>query len=207
MDEPRRHESRQHARHVIAENGRAFVRHYLQDVGSTFGTGALWHPTNGTKGYEYIYRRDKACEASGDLWFLPAAVADHPIQGIQSIGRFEGDTSNRKNGSRAFPRQPILNARADDHFWAARRVMAFSDEMIRAIVKTGQYSDPGRRETPGRRPDQAARQDRTGLPASRESSCGFQAGLVGRADVRECRREGGIRRSSAWRIRSALVSF
>ena len=26
-------------------------------------------------------------------------------------------------------------------FWAARRVMAFSDEMIRAIVKTGEYSD------------------------------------------------------------------
>ena len=32
--------------------------------------------------------------------------------------------------------------RDDDAFWAARRVMAFSDEMIRAIVKTGQFSDP-----------------------------------------------------------------
>ena len=28
------------------------------------------------------------------------------------------------------------------NFWAARRVMAFSDELIRALVKTGQYSDP-----------------------------------------------------------------
>jgi hypothetical protein len=36
----------------------------------------------------------------------------------------------------------MLNARADDNFWAARRVMAFSDAMIRAIVKTGRYSDP-----------------------------------------------------------------
>ena len=26
---------------VITENGRSVVRHYLQDVGSTFGTGAL----------------------------------------------------------------------------------------------------------------------------------------------------------------------
>ena len=32
--------------------------------------------------------------------------------------------------------------RADDAFWAARRVMAFTDEMIRAVVKTGQFSDP-----------------------------------------------------------------
>jgi hypothetical protein len=35
-----------------------------------------------------------------------------------------------------------MRARADDHFWAARRVMAFSDEMIRAAVRTGRYSDP-----------------------------------------------------------------
>ncbi len=40
------------------------------------------------------------------------------------------------------PVAAVVNARADDHFWAARRVAAFSDEMIRAIVKAGQYSDP-----------------------------------------------------------------
>jgi len=32
--------------------------------------------------------------------------------------------------------------RDDDAFWAARRVAAFSDEMIRAIVHTGQFTDP-----------------------------------------------------------------
>ena len=32
--------------------------------------------------------------------------------------------------------------RADDAFWAARRVMAFTDDLIRAMVKTGQFSDP-----------------------------------------------------------------
>ena len=31
--------------------------------------------------------------------------------------------------------------RADDAFWAARRVMAFTDDQIRAIVKTGQFTD------------------------------------------------------------------
>ena len=40
------------------------------------------------------------------------------------------------------PTAAFLRARADDTFWAARRVMAFSDEMIRAVAKTGQYSDP-----------------------------------------------------------------
>ena len=30
----------------------------------------------------------------------------------------------------------------DDAFWAARQVMAFTDDEIRAIVRTGQYSQP-----------------------------------------------------------------
>src|SRR5262249_44678019 len=40
------------------------------------------------------------------------------------------------------PSAAFLRARPDDNFWAARRVMAFSDEMIRAIAKTGRLSDP-----------------------------------------------------------------
>ena len=35
-----------------------------------------------------------------------------------------------------------MELRADDAFWAARRVMAFTDDLIRAAVHTGQYSDP-----------------------------------------------------------------
>src|SRR5262245_50928187 len=35
-----------------------------------------------------------------------------------------------------------MEMRDDDAFWAARRVTAFTDEMIRAIVHTGEYRDP-----------------------------------------------------------------
>ena len=35
-----------------------------------------------------------------------------------------------------------MELRDDDAFWAAERVAAFSDEMIRAIVHTGEFSDP-----------------------------------------------------------------
>jgi hypothetical protein len=34
-----------------------------------------------------------------------------------------------------------MEMRADDAFWAAQRVMAFTDDLIRAAVHTGQYSD------------------------------------------------------------------
>ena len=32
--------------------------------------------------------------------------------------------------------------RPDDAFWAARVLAAFDDELIRAAVKSGQFSDP-----------------------------------------------------------------
>jgi len=35
---------------------------------------------------------------------------------------------------------------ADDAFWAARRVAAFDDGLIRALVHTGQFSDPSAEE-------------------------------------------------------------
>ena len=35
-----------------------------------------------------------------------------------------------------------MELRDDDAFWAARRVAAFTDDLIRAAVHTGEYSDP-----------------------------------------------------------------
>jgi hypothetical protein len=35
-----------------------------------------------------------------------------------------------------------MEMRDDDAFWAARRIAAFSDEMVRAIVHTGEFTDP-----------------------------------------------------------------
>jgi hypothetical protein len=41
-----------------------------------------------------------------------------------------------------YPNPAFDNARPDDTFWAARRVMAFSDEAIRTVVEAGRYTDP-----------------------------------------------------------------
>jgi hypothetical protein len=126
---------------VIAENGRGVIRHYLQDVGSTFGTGAL-APREWDEGYEYIFEGDKAMKRLVTLDFYLQPWQTIPYREYKSIGRFEGDYFKPEEWKSRIPTAAMLNARADDTFWAARRVMAFSDEMIRAIVKTGQYSDP-----------------------------------------------------------------
>jgi hypothetical protein len=65
-----------------------------------------------------------------------------PYAESEAIGRFEGVGFDPLAWKPRAPTAPFLSARADDNFWAARRVVAFHEEMIRAIVKAGRYSRP-----------------------------------------------------------------
>jgi hypothetical protein len=126
---------------IITENGRGVVRHYMQDVGSTFGTGALG-PRDGDEGYEYIYEGRAAWKRliTFGFWIPTWQLVDyeeHP-----QIGLFEGDAFDPETWRPRVPVAALLRARPDDTFWAALRVMAFTDDQIRAAVRTGAYTDP-----------------------------------------------------------------
>ena len=126
---------------VVEENGRHIVRHYLQDVGSTFGTGANG-PREYDEGWELLFDRELVRKRFARMGFVfepwqTARYEDHP-----AIGRFEGDVFEPEGWRPRVPTAAFLRARADDNFWAARRVAAFTDDMIRAAVATGAYSDP-----------------------------------------------------------------
>ncbi len=127
---------------LVTEHGRGLVRHYLQDVGSTFGTGAAG-PREHDEGWEYLYEGDLTAKRLVRLGFFfrpwqTVRYVEHP-----AIGRFEGTTFDPVQWRPRVPTAAFRHARADDTFWAARRVMAFSDDLIRAIVRTGEYSDRG----------------------------------------------------------------
>ena len=126
---------------LITENGKARVRHYLLDVGSTFGVGANG-PHEWWEGYEHLFEGDIAMKrlVSFGFYLRPWHTVDY--REYPAVGMFEGTEFDPDEWRSRIPAGAVLRARADDDFWAARRVMAFSDEMIRAIVKTGQYSDP-----------------------------------------------------------------
>lgn len=125
---------------LIQENGKAVVRHYLQDVGSTFGTGAL-SPREYDEGWEYLYEGDLILKRLVTLNFYMKPWQTVDYEKNESIGRFEGDAFDPTTWKPRVPMAALLRARADDNFWAAKRVMAFSDEMIRAAAATGRYTD------------------------------------------------------------------
>ena len=125
---------------VVPENGHGVVKHYLQDVGSTFGIGANG-PHDWEEGWEYLYESGQTRKrlATFGLALSPWQTAHY--QEFDAIGRFEGDSFDPTTWKPRVATAAYINMRADDAFWAARRVMAFSDDNIRALVKTGQFSE------------------------------------------------------------------
>ncbi len=126
---------------LIEVNGRGVVRHYLQDVGSTFGSSAIG-ARDYDEGYDYLYQ-GRPLVKRALLFGLPLplwATVPYPDEAV--IGRFEGQAFDPTRWKPRAPTAAFLRARPDDTFWAARRVVAFSDDMIRAITKTGVYSNP-----------------------------------------------------------------
>ncbi len=127
---------------LISENGRNIVRHYLQDVGSTFGSGAQG-PHGWEEGYEYVYEGDLLLKrlVTAGLYLQPWQTVDYVND--REIGPFEGDEFDPTSWKSRVSTAAEVRARDDDNFWAALRVMAFTDEMIRTAVEAGQYSDAG----------------------------------------------------------------
>ena len=126
---------------LVTEGGRAVVRHYLQDVGSTFGVGANgphdWH-----EGWEFVWQGPPAVRRLLTFGFAFGPWQFAPYERNASIGRFEGDDFDPVTWKPRAPTTAYYEMRDDDAFWAARRVMAFSDDAIRTIVGTGRFSDP-----------------------------------------------------------------
>ena len=99
-----------------------------------------------------------------------------------------------------------MELRADDAFWAARRVVAFTEAQIRAAVHAGNLSDPNAERHLGDVIIETARQDRRGLSACREPDRESEARCRRNADVRE-RGGGGECRAGTHGYRAAWFRF
>jgi len=125
---------------VVTENGRSIVKHYLQDVGSTFGFPNDKHEWD--LGYEYFYEGGPSRKRLLTLGFGLSPWQTAHYNEFPSIGKFEAKAFDPRKWRPQTPVRAYLEMRDDDAFWAAQRVAAFTDELIRAVVHTGQFSNP-----------------------------------------------------------------
>ena len=71
-----------------------------------------------------------------------------PFYEARSIGRLPKHNAdfNPDLWRPRVPNQAFLHARADDKFWAARKLMALTTDMLRAAVRAGEFGDPASEE-------------------------------------------------------------
>lgn len=126
---------------LVKEHGRQFIRHYLFDFGSTLGSASLF-AQKPRAGNEYLWEPGPAFKSifSLGIWVRPWIRVDYP--NYPSIGNFEADFFQPEKWKPEYPNPAFRNLTDEDAFWAAKLVMAFDDDQVRAIVKTGRLSDP-----------------------------------------------------------------
>jgi hypothetical protein len=98
-------------------------------------------PREWDEGYEYLYEGEAAWKRLVTLGLYRRPWQSVPYTEYRSVGRFEGDQFDPTAWKPRVPTAAFLQARSDDDFWAARRVMAFSDQLIRLVVAAGRFSD------------------------------------------------------------------
>jgi len=128
---------------LVAENGRSYIRHHLIDFGSALGSGGI-APAEYSAGHEYLVERNLAGKRMLAFGFARPDWQRRPFYEARSIGRMQQENGdfNPETWKPRIPNQAFLHARADDKFWAARRLMALTTDMLRAAVRAGEFNDP-----------------------------------------------------------------
>ena len=132
---------------LVSENGRAHVRHNLIDFGSALGSGGV-APADYWAGEESLVEpRGIGKQLAGFGFSFPkwhtAAYYESP-----AIGRFPESNAdfNPDSWKPRVRNQAFVNARADDKFWAAQKLVALTTPLLRAAVHAGQFGDSAAEE-------------------------------------------------------------
>ena len=125
---------------ILDRDGRRIVWHHLIDFGSTLGSGSIY-AQKPRAGNEYLWeaRPTIVTALTLGLWVRPWIKVKYPD--IKSVGNFEATFFQPEAWKPEYPNAAFDQVQPDDLFWAARRVMAIPDELIRAAVDAAQYSD------------------------------------------------------------------
>jgi len=126
---------------LVDENGLRYVKHYLIDFGDLMGSDSD-EPKDPYRGHEFVYQTGPAVTQLLTFGFYAPAWmhADYPH--IPAIGNFDYETFDPERWRSNYQNPAFQLRTPGDTYWAAKKVMAFTDDDIRAIVATGQYSDP-----------------------------------------------------------------
>ncbi len=123
-----------------------YIKHYVLDMGSTLGANAAG--THGVKhGQEYLFDPRTMASQAVTLGLKTKPYEFQPLVSFYpSVGYYTSMYFEPEDWVMVHP-NPAYEYRTNrDGFWGAKRVMAFTDDDVRAVVATGQLTDPAAEE-------------------------------------------------------------
>jgi hypothetical protein len=125
----------------VEENGRRYIRHYLQDFGSNLGSGSTsaQQPRGGN---EYLIEGDKILKGLFSFGLYTRDWAKVRYSSSPALGNIEADYFQPAKWKTEYPQPAFDQMDAADAFWAANITSRFTNLMIRAVVEEGRLSDP-----------------------------------------------------------------
>ncbi len=128
----------------IEEDGKHFLRHYLMDFGSTFGSGSvdLQFPNLSFTYWLDIGEMKKNAIGFGLRVPKYRRVKWPAFPEYQAVGRWEGEAFDCLGWRNDYPNPAFVRMTARDAFWAAKIIMSFAREELEAIVELAEFKDP-----------------------------------------------------------------
>jgi hypothetical protein len=126
----------------LGDSGNGYVKHFLIDFGSALGSDSI-RPNDLRSGNEYEVEWGPILKSAFSLGFLDRKWRSVHYPEYPSVGRFESQFFRPEKWKTDYPNPAFNRMQPDDAFWATKIMMRFSDDMVAALVKTGQYENPG----------------------------------------------------------------
>ena len=131
--------------YVTEEGGQSFIKHYIIDMGSAFGSNNLM-PHLPKYGNEYVWDPRTILLSLVSLGFYRKAWEEPLPMDYPSIGYFENETFRPEKWVPTYPNPAFERCTNLDGYWGAKILMSFTDEDVAAMVSMGKYSNPGAAE-------------------------------------------------------------
>jgi len=124
----------------VKENETHYIKHYLMDFGSCFGSGSVKSQSL-RAGWSYLFEPGDLFKGMGSFGLWTPKYLKPEYKEIPSIGRFECALFEPDTWKPEYPNPAFRNMRLSDAYWGAKLVMSFSEKEIAAICSAGEFSD------------------------------------------------------------------
>ena len=126
---------------LVEEKGVQFIRHAWTDFSGLLGSG-FEQVKNPRDGYEPLFDAGTTLKNLVGMGFRAPDWQKAEYPDIRSVGLFESKVFDPSTWLPTVEAAALANHLPDDDYWAAKQILAFTDEDLRIVVKAAEYTDP-----------------------------------------------------------------